>query len=77
MSPNSLAMLEAVPYFEKQITYPCAKYKARKALFQCSGVLYGWHSVFSRSALKEIGVESKVICSKAHFLRLKQLNSYK
>ena len=27
--------------FQKQIAYPCAKYKARKVFLQCSGVLYG------------------------------------
>ena len=54
--------------FQKQIAYPCAKCKARKAFLQCSGMFYGLCSVFSRAACKEIlkiGLELKILCSEA------------
>ena len=61
--------------FQRQVTYPCAKFKARKALFLCSVELYMWHCVFSRAALEEIskiGLELKVLRPEAHFLRWKE-----
>ena len=50
-------VLKALLYFKgMQFAYPCAKYKARKAFLLCSGVLYRYHSVFSRAAFSKIGL---------------------
>ena len=69
-------MLEALLYFLSRSLILAPNIRQGKHCFSvlvcCTG-----SSVFSRAALKEIskiGLESKVIRSEAHFLRLKQLN---
>ena len=69
--PKLKGYARGLAVFQRQIAYPCAKYKARKAFLLFSGVLYGWRSVFSRAACKEIGLELKILCSEAHFLCIK------
>ena len=38
--PNSPGGARGLSVFRRQVAYPCVKYKARKVLFLCSGVLY-------------------------------------
>ena len=77
--PKLIADAQGLAVFRRQITYTCAKYKATKAFFCvlvfCTGsavYLARWHVIKSK-----IGLKLKILRSEAHFLCLKQLNSYK
>ena len=78
VSPNSLAMLEALPYFEGRLLILVPNIRQGKCFFSvmlcCMGsavYLAGRHVKKSRK------LDLKILCSEAHLLHLKQINSYK
>ena len=67
---------QGLAVLRRQFAYPCVKSKAKKVFLVCSGVCCSAVYLAGRR-LKKIGLELKIRRPKAHFLRLKQLNSYK
>ena len=77
MFPNSSGGARGLAIFRRQVAYPCAKYKARKAFLLCSGVLYVKHSRVALEEMSKIGLELKVLCSEGHFLCIKEESYYR